>query len=84
MWEWPINLQWKTHRGQWIEPPSVGGESVGKNRNFGLGPEASMALPLSKDFSKLMVLTFRYLWKRATRVDTKGNILAFSVTFKVR
>jgi hypothetical protein len=57
---------------------------LGKNHNFGLGPEASMVLPLSKDFSKLLVLDFRYLFETGTRLDTKGNILVFSATFKVR
>jgi len=77
-------LQWKLTEDSGLILPPLVENRLGKNRNFGLGPEASMALPLSKDFSKLMVLTFRYLWETGTRVDTKGNILAFSVTFKVR
>ena len=77
-------LQWKLTEDSGLGLPPLVENRLGKNRNFGLGPEVSMALPLSKDFSKLMVLTFRYLWETGTRVDTKGNILAFSVTFKVR
>jgi hypothetical protein len=43
-----------------------------------------MVLPLSKDFSKLLVLDFRYLLETGTRLDTKGNILVFTATLKVR
>jgi hypothetical protein len=77
-------LQWKLTDDSGLGLPALVEGRLGKNHNFGLGPEASMVLPLSKDFSKLLVLDFRYLLETGTRLDTKGNILVFSATFKVR
>ena len=76
-------LQWKLTDDTGSGLPALVENRLGKNHNYGLGPEASMVLPLSKDLSKLMVLDFRYLIEAGTSFDTKGNILVFSATFKV-
>ena len=44
---------------------------------------ASMVIPLSKNLSKLAVLNFRYLFDVGTQLDTKGQSLVFSATFKM-
>jgi len=64
-------------------PPLVEGR-LGKNHNYGLGPEGSMVLPLSKDLSKLAILNFRYLFDLGSQLDTKGQSLVFTATFKVK
>jgi hypothetical protein len=76
-------LQWKLTDDTGLGLPALVENRLGKNHNYGLGPEASMVLPLSEDLSKLMVLDFRYLLETGTNLDTKGNILVFSATFKV-
>ena len=59
-------------------------DRLGKNRNYGLGPEASMVLPLKMDLSKLALFNFRYLFDLGTKLDTKGQTLVFNVTFKLK
>jgi hypothetical protein len=77
-------LQWKMTNDSGLAVPALVEDRLGKNRNFGFGPEASLLLPVSKDFSKLLVFDFRYLFETGTRLDTKGQTLLFSLTFKVR
>jgi len=76
-------LQWKVTDDTGLGLPALVEGRFGKNHNYGLGPQASMVLPLSKDLSKLMVLDFKYLFETGTKLDTKGNILVFMATFKV-
>jgi len=75
--------QWKITKDSGLGLPTLVEDRLGKNHNFGLGPEASMVIPLSKNLSKLAVLNFRYLFDVGTQLDTKGQSLLFSVTFKV-
>jgi hypothetical protein len=77
-------LQWKVTDDSGLDLPNLVENRLGKNHNYGIGPEASMVLPLSKDLSKLMVFNFRYLFETGTQLDTKGNIMFFSATFKLR
>jgi len=75
--------QWKISDDSGLDVRPIVQNRIGKNRNFALGPEAGIILPLSKDLSKLMVLNFRYEFETSARLDTKGNIVAFSATFKL-
>jgi hypothetical protein len=76
-------LQWKLSEDSGLDLPALVEDRLGKNRNFGLGPEASLVLPLSQDLNKLMILNFRYEFDMGTRLDTNGETLLFSATFKV-
>jgi hypothetical protein len=76
-------LQWKLTDDTGLGLPPLVENRLGKNHNYGLGPQANMVLPLTKDLSKLMVLDFKYLFETGTNFDTKGDILVFSATFKV-
>jgi hypothetical protein len=75
--------QWKVTKDSGLGLPTLVEGRLGKNHNYGLGPEVSMVLPLSKDFSKLAVLDFRYLFDVGTQLDMKGQTLVFTLTFKV-
>ena len=75
--------QWKVTKDTGLSLPALVEGRLGKNHNYGLGPEVSMVLPLSKDFSKLAVLDFKYLFDVGTKLDMKGETLLFTLTFKV-
>jgi hypothetical protein len=49
-----------------------------------VGPEIALVLPLKKDLSQAMMFDFRYIWDVGTQLDTQGNTLLFSLTFKLR
>ena len=76
--------QWKVTDDTGLGLPPLVDNSLGKNHNFGLGPDATMILPLTKDLTKLAVLNFRYLWETGTQLDTKGGTVVFTATFKVK
>ena len=76
--------QWKVTDDSGLGLPALVEDRLGKNRNYGLGPEAGMVLPLSKDLSKLALLNVRHLFDLGSRLDTKGQTLALNVTFKVK
>ena len=76
--------QWKLSDDSGLAVGPIVQNRLGKNRSFALGPEVGFVFPLSKDFSKLMILGFRYEFETSARLDTKGNIAAFSATFKLR
>jgi len=75
--------QWKLSEDSGLDVNSIVQNRLGKNRNFALGPEVGLALPLTKDLKKLMILSFRYEFETSTRLDTKGNIVVFSAAFKL-
>ena len=76
--------QWKLTNDSGLGVPPLVEGRLGKNHNYGLGPEGSMVLPLSKDLSKLAILNFRYLFDLGSQLDTKGQTLVFNVTFKLK
>jgi len=76
--------QWKVTDDSGLGLPPLVEDRLGKNRNYGLGPEASMVLPLKMDLSKLALFNFRYLFDLGTKLDTKGQTLVFNVTFKLK
>ena len=76
--------QWKVTEDSGLGLPPLVDNNLGKNRNFGLGPDVTMVLPLTKDLTKLAVLNFRYLWETGTQLDTQGGIVVFTATFKVK
>ncbi len=76
-------FQQKLTRDTGLGVPLLVENRLGKNRSAGVGPQVSLVLPLSKDFSKLLIFDFKYLWEKAVRLDTKGNVLVFSATWKV-
>jgi len=75
--------QWKLTDDSGLDVAPIVQNRLGKNRNFALGPEVGVVLPLTKDFKKLMILNFRYEFETSARLDTKGNIVAFSAVFKL-
>jgi len=75
--------QWKLTDDSGLDLRPIVQDRLGKNRNFAIGPEIGVVLPLSKDLSKLMILNFRYEVETSARLDTKGNILVFSAIFKL-
>src|SRR5262249_53118335 len=75
--------QWKLSEDSGLDVKPIVQDRLGKNRNFALGPEVGLVLPLTKDFKKLMILTFRYEFETSARLDTKGNIVVFSAAFKL-
>jgi hypothetical protein len=76
--------QWKLTNDSGLGLPPLVESRLGKNHNYGLGPDAGMVLPLSKDLSKLAILNFRYLFDLGSQLDTKGQTLVFSATFKAK
>jgi len=76
--------QWKVTQDTGLALPPLVDNNLGKNHNFGLGPDVTMILPLTKDLKKLAVLNFRYLFEAGTKLDTRGDTLVFSATFKVK
>lgn len=76
--------QWKLTDDSGLSLPSIVQDRLGKNRNFAIGPELGLVLPLSKDLKKLMILNFRYEFETGARLDTKGNIASFSAVFKLQ
>ena len=75
--------QWKLSDDSGLDVGPIVQNRLGKNRNFALGPEVGFVFPLSKDLSKLMILSFRYEFETSTRLDTQGNIAAFTAAFKL-
>jgi hypothetical protein len=76
--------QWKLSDDSGLGLPSLVEGRLGKNHNYGLGPEIALVLPLKKDLSQLMIFNFRYIWDVGTKLDTQGNSLLFFITFKFR
>jgi len=76
--------QWKVTEDTGLGLAPLVDDNLGKNHNFGLGPDVTMILPLTKDLKKLAILNFRYLWETGTQLDTQGGTVMFSVTFKVK
>jgi hypothetical protein len=76
--------QWKVTEDTGLGLPPLVDNNLGKNHNFGLGPDVTMVLPLTKDLKKLAILNFRYLWETGTQLDTAGGTVVFSATFKVK
>ena len=75
--------QWKLSDDSGLGLPALVDGRLGKNHNYGLGPEIALVLPLKKDLSQLAIFNFRYIWDVGTRLDTQGNTLLFSMTFKL-
>jgi hypothetical protein len=75
--------QWKLTDDSGLDVRPIVQDRLGKNRNFAIGPEVGFILPLSKDLKKLMILSFRYEFETSARLDTKGNIVAFTAAFKI-
>jgi hypothetical protein len=75
--------QWKLTDDSGLGVRPIVQNRLGKNRSFALGPEIGVVLPLTKDLKKLMILNFRYEFETSARLDTKGNIAAFSAVFKL-
>ena len=75
--------QWKLTDDSGLALPALVQNRLGKNRNYGLGPEVSLLLPLTKDFSKLLIFDIKYLFETGTKLDTKGQALVVSFTFKL-
>jgi hypothetical protein len=75
--------QWKVTDDTGLAVPSIVQDQLGKNHAYGLGPDISVALPLTKDLTKVMILNFRYEFETGVRLDTKGGIVAFSAAFKL-
>jgi len=75
--------QWKLSDDSGLDVGPIVQNRLGKNRNFAIGPEVDVILPLSKDLHKLMILNFRYEFETSARLDTKGNILSFLAIFKL-
>jgi hypothetical protein len=75
--------QWKISDDSGLDVRPIVQNRIGKNRNFALGPEVGFILPLSKDLTKLMILSFRYEFETSARLDTKGNLAVFTAAFKL-
>jgi hypothetical protein len=74
--------QWKLSDDSGLGLPALVDGRLGKNHNYGLGPEIALVLPVKKDLSQLAIFNFRYIWDVGTQLDTQGNTLLFSMTFK--
>lgn len=74
-------LQWKVTDDEGEDLADFVDE-LGKNRNFGFGPEINVIIPVSHDLSRLLIADLRYLWETGTELDTQGDILTFSLIFK--
>ena len=75
--------QWKLTDDSGLGLPPIVQNRLGKNRNFGLGPEASLVLPLKKDLTRLMIFDIKYFFETGTVLDTKGRVLVMTITFKL-
>jgi hypothetical protein len=75
--------QWKLSEDSGLDVGPIVQNRIGKNRNFAIGPEVDLILPLSKDLHKLMILNFRYEFETSARLDTEGNIVSFMAIFKL-
>jgi hypothetical protein len=75
--------QWKLTDDSGLDVRPIVQNRLGKNRNFAIGPEIGVVFPLTKDMTKLMILSFRYEFETSPRLDTKGNIVAFTIAFKL-
>lgn len=75
--------RWKISDDSGLGIPAIVQSRLGKNRNYGLGPEASIVLPLKKDLSKLAIVDFKYFFETGTVLSTKGRTMVFTVLFKL-
>jgi hypothetical protein len=74
--------QWKITQddfGQEIVLPE--GREIGKNRVFGLGPEAT--IPLATKSKLIALLNLRYFWDMGARTTLDGRTLVVTVTFPI-
>jgi hypothetical protein len=78
------SMQWKITDDTGPELPPIVQDRLGRNRNFGIGPELSGTIPLSADFGQALVMGIRYLFEVGSHLDTQGNILVFTATVKAR
>lgn len=67
-----------------LDLPQLVQNRLGRNHNLGFGPEATFVLPLSKDLTRLLILNVKYYIEAGTRLDTKGDLLTFTATFKIK
>ena len=75
--------QWKLSDDSGLGVRPIVQDRLGKNRSFAVGPEVGIILPLSKDLTKLMILSFRYEFETSARLRTKGDIASLMATFKL-
>ncbi len=75
--------QWKLSDDSGLGLPALVEGRLGKNHNYGLGPEIALVLPLKKDLFEAMIFNPVHLGLRH-RTGYQGNTLLFSLTFKLR
>jgi hypothetical protein len=77
-------LQWKVTDDTGLELAPLVDNRLGKNRNFGLGPELTATVPLAADFGQLLTMSVRYIFEVGSHMDTKGNVFVFTAMVKAR
>jgi hypothetical protein len=77
-------LQWKVTDDTGLDLPPLVDNRLGRNRNFGLGPELTATVPLRADFGQLLTMSVRYIFEVGSHMDTQGNVFVFTAMVKAR